>query len=177
MNNYFGSPRSRRSTMTSFPPLSTIFPQTISIYCFFIYQPKSRDYSDLYSPLHFIHIYGLNMAALVAFAPSALLALRLASSAPFKARSALQFRSLRTYSASSYSSGGVGGEDGRWQLVLYSKPGCCLCDGLKEKLDAALSLAGGPHSLLSVDLQVSVLSHHSPSSSATAARLINSSEP
>ncbi|KAG6490191.1 uncharacterized protein LOC122006237 [Zingiber officinale] len=95
------------------------------------------------------------MAALVAFAPSALLALRLASSsAPLKARSALQSRSLRAYSASSYSYGGGGGEDGRWQLVLYSKPGCCLCDGLKEKLDAALSLEGGPHSLLSVDLQV-----------------------
>lgn len=39
------------------------------------------------------------------------------------------------------------------QLVLYSKPGCCLCDGLKEKLHAALSL-DGPHSLSSVQLQV-----------------------
>ncbi|KAJ6847177.1 uncharacterized protein M6B38_285220 [Iris pallida] len=36
------------------------------------------------------------------------------------------------------------------QLVLYTKPGCCLCDGLKEKLHAALSLA----SLHSVNLQV-----------------------
>ncbi|GAB2271479.1 hypothetical protein Dimus_006318 [Dionaea muscipula] len=27
------------------------------------------------------------------------------------------------------------------KLVLYSKPGCCLCDGLKEKLSAAFSLS------------------------------------
>ncbi|XP_020582870.1 uncharacterized protein LOC110026316 [Phalaenopsis equestris] len=39
------------------------------------------------------------------------------------------------------------------QLVLYTKPGCCLCEGLKEKLHAAFSL-GGPHSLQSVQLQV-----------------------
>ncbi|GAB2235224.1 hypothetical protein Droror1_Dr00027719 [Drosera rotundifolia] len=28
------------------------------------------------------------------------------------------------------------------KLVMYSKPGCCLCDGLKEKLSAAFSLDG-----------------------------------
>eukprot|EP00897_Mesotaenium_endlicherianum_P001567 jgi/Mesen1/1438/ME000132S00380 len=28
------------------------------------------------------------------------------------------------------------------RLLLYSKPGCCLCDGLKEKLHLALSVAG-----------------------------------
>uniref|UniRef100_A0A2P2PNA1 Glutaredoxin-like protein n=1 Tax=Rhizophora mucronata TaxID=61149 RepID=A0A2P2PNA1_RHIMU len=39
------------------------------------------------------------------------------------------------------------------KLVLYSKPGCCLCDGLKEKLQLAFSLAG-PHSLHDVELQV-----------------------
>ncbi|CAN1196251.1 hypothetical protein LINPERHAP2_LOCUS43472 [Linum perenne] len=39
------------------------------------------------------------------------------------------------------------------KLVLYSKPGCCLCDGLKEKLQAAFSLAG-PSPLHDVDLQV-----------------------
>ncbi|KAF5202917.1 Glutaredoxin-like protein [Thalictrum thalictroides] len=39
------------------------------------------------------------------------------------------------------------------KLVLYSKPGCCLCDGLKEKLQAAFSLAG-PDSLHDVDLQI-----------------------
>ncbi|KAL6504550.1 hypothetical protein OROGR_026473 [Orobanche gracilis] len=27
------------------------------------------------------------------------------------------------------------------KVILYSKPGCCLCDGLKEKLDAAFSLS------------------------------------
>ncbi|XP_039003355.1 uncharacterized protein LOC120130079 [Hibiscus syriacus] len=39
------------------------------------------------------------------------------------------------------------------KLVLYSKPGCCLCDGLKEKLHAALSLSV-PDSLHDVELQV-----------------------
>ncbi|XVF36888.1 hypothetical protein REPUB_Repub19eG0097500 [Reevesia pubescens] len=39
------------------------------------------------------------------------------------------------------------------KLVLYSKPGCCLCDGLKEKLHAAFSLSG-PDSLHYVVLQV-----------------------
>ncbi|CAN0892578.1 hypothetical protein LINGRAHAP2_LOCUS17622 [Linum grandiflorum] len=39
------------------------------------------------------------------------------------------------------------------KLVLYSKPGCCLCDGLKEKLQAAFSLSG-PSPLHDVDLQV-----------------------
>ncbi|KAJ1378038.1 Thioredoxin-like superfamily [Sesbania bispinosa] len=32
------------------------------------------------------------------------------------------------------------------KLLLYSKPGCCLCDGLKEKLQAAFLLSG-PDSL------------------------------
>ncbi|KAG7974042.1 hypothetical protein I3843_06G027300 [Carya illinoinensis] len=39
------------------------------------------------------------------------------------------------------------------KLVVYSKPGCCLCDGLKEKLQAAFLLAG-PDSLHDVDLQI-----------------------
>lgn len=39
------------------------------------------------------------------------------------------------------------------KLVLYSKPGCCLCDGLKEKLHAAFLLSG-PDSLHDVELQV-----------------------
>ncbi|XP_031279594.1 uncharacterized protein LOC116138021 isoform X2 [Pistacia vera] len=39
------------------------------------------------------------------------------------------------------------------KLVLYSKTGCCLCDGLKEKLQAAF-LISGPDSLHDVDLQV-----------------------
>lgn len=41
------------------------------------------------------------------------------------------------------------------KLVLYSKPGCCLCDGLKEKLQAAFLLSG-PDSLHDVVLQVSI---------------------
>ncbi|XP_047323492.1 uncharacterized protein LOC124927172 [Impatiens glandulifera] len=39
------------------------------------------------------------------------------------------------------------------KLVLYSKPGCCLCDGLKEKLHAAFSLSS-PDPLHDVDLQI-----------------------
>ncbi|CAN8246898.1 unnamed protein product [Cochlearia groenlandica] len=39
------------------------------------------------------------------------------------------------------------------RLVLYSKPGCCLCDGLKEKLNSAFSLSGSD-SLHDVVLQV-----------------------
>ncbi|XP_062221887.1 uncharacterized protein LOC133921138 isoform X2 [Phragmites australis] len=40
-----------------------------------------------------------------------------------------------------------------WRLVMYTKPGCCLCDGLKEKLHAASLLAGTPYSLASLELQ------------------------
>lgn len=40
------------------------------------------------------------------------------------------------------------------KLILYSKPGCCLCDGLKEKLHAAFSLSSSPNSLHDVDLQI-----------------------
>ncbi|KAK7410592.1 hypothetical protein VNO78_01492 [Psophocarpus tetragonolobus] len=39
------------------------------------------------------------------------------------------------------------------KLVLYSKPGCCLCDGLKEKLQAAFLLSS-PEPLHDVDLQI-----------------------
>jgi hypothetical protein len=41
------------------------------------------------------------------------------------------------------------------KLILYSKPGCCLCDGLKEKLQSAFLLSA-PHSLSDVDLHVSL---------------------
>ncbi|KAJ3695915.1 hypothetical protein LUZ60_001292 [Juncus effusus] len=69
--------------------------------------------------------------------------------APIAAR--LRPRRFRIFS--SVSAGDGGGEIPRRQLVLYSKPGCCLCDGLKEKLSVAFSL-DGPHSLHSIDLQV-----------------------
>ncbi|XP_019053974.1 PREDICTED: uncharacterized protein LOC104601377 [Nelumbo nucifera] len=39
------------------------------------------------------------------------------------------------------------------KLVLYTKPGCCLCDGLKEKPQAAF-LVAGPDSLHDVHLQI-----------------------
>ncbi|RZC54220.1 hypothetical protein C5167_013072 [Papaver somniferum] len=38
------------------------------------------------------------------------------------------------------------------KLTLYSKPGCCLCDVLKEKLQAAFIL-NGPDSLHDIQLQ------------------------
>ncbi|PWA75949.1 glutaredoxin-like, Thioredoxin-like fold protein [Artemisia annua] len=40
------------------------------------------------------------------------------------------------------------------QLILYSKPGCCLCDGLKEKLNSAFTLASTPEPLHDVELQI-----------------------
>eukprot|EP01018_Ginkgo_biloba_P034971 Gb_29972 [translate_table: standard] len=39
------------------------------------------------------------------------------------------------------------------KLVLYSKTGCCLCDGLKEKLQMAFMI-GGKESLADVQLEV-----------------------
>lgn len=39
------------------------------------------------------------------------------------------------------------------RLVLYSKLGCCLCDSLKEKLEAVF-LIGGEESLSDVQLEV-----------------------
>lgn len=41
----------------------------------------------------------------------------------------------------------------RRKLVLYSKPGCCLCDALKEKLQLAFML-GGDNDLSDVELEV-----------------------
>ncbi|KAG0553985.1 hypothetical protein KC19_12G053900 [Ceratodon purpureus] len=41
----------------------------------------------------------------------------------------------------------------RRRLVLYSKPGCCLCDALKEKLHLAFML-GGEHDLSDIELEV-----------------------
>ncbi|BAT78612.1 hypothetical protein VIGAN_02131200 [Vigna angularis var. angularis] len=62
----------------------------------------------------------------------------------FRGQKAFKFRPLSSSSSSA--------EPSR-KLVLYSKPGCCLCDGLKEKLHAAFLLAG-PDSLNDVDLQI-----------------------
>jgi len=64
----------------------------------------------------------------------------------FRGRKAFKFRPLSSSSSSA--------EPSR-KLVLYSKPGCCLCDGLKEKLHAAFLLPG-PDSLNDVDLQAYV---------------------
>lgn len=44
----------------------------------------------------------------------------------------------------------------RKQLILYSKPGCCLCDGLKEKLHAAFSLSSTDPSLSLQDVHLQV---------------------
>lgn len=37
--------------------------------------------------------------------------------------------------------GGGGSADQPWRLIIYSKEGCHLCDGLKEKLEALLERA------------------------------------
>ncbi|XP_031498285.1 uncharacterized protein LOC116262891 [Nymphaea colorata] len=52
--------------------------------------------------------------------------------------------------AASFSSNGS--SKPQRKLVLYTKPGCCLCEGLKEKLDLVLKL-GAPDSLDDVELQ------------------------
>ncbi|KAI3414578.1 Glutaredoxin-like protein [Psidium guajava] len=61
---------------------------------------------------------------------------------------------FRSFISASYSSSrSPSPSSAARKLVLYSKPGCCLCDGLKEKLQAAF-LISGPDSLQDVDLQV-----------------------
>ncbi|KAJ7965588.1 Glutaredoxin-like protein [Quillaja saponaria] len=60
---------------------------------------------------------------------------------------------LSPQTTSSYSSSSFSHSTPSRKLVLYSKPGCCLCDGLKEKLQAAFLLSG-PDSLHDVDLQI-----------------------
>ncbi|PRQ26520.1 putative glutaredoxin, thioredoxin-like protein [Rosa chinensis] len=55
--------------------------------------------------------------------------------------------------AVSYSSSSSSSSKPSRALILYSKPGCCLCDGLKEKLQAAFLLSG-PDSIHDVDLQI-----------------------
>ncbi|CAO2821636.1 unnamed protein product [Amaranthus hypochondriacus] len=48
------------------------------------------------------------------------------------------------------------GKSNSRKLILYSKPGCCLCDGLKEKISAAFSLSSPTESdpLHDVELQI-----------------------
>jgi len=53
----------------------------------------------------------------------------------------------------SFSSSSSSIENKPRKLILYSKPGCCLCDGLEEKLQTAFSLSS-PDSLHDVELQV-----------------------
>ncbi|CAM6108615.1 unnamed protein product [Calypogeia fissa] len=56
-------------------------------------------------------------------------------------QSGAEFRSIRAKSSSSGQDVAVGEESlgtslkAERTLILYSKPGCCLCDGLKEKLE------------------------------------------
>ncbi|WVZ19177.1 hypothetical protein V8G54_006499 [Vigna mungo] len=57
----------------------------------------------------------------------------------------LLFRGHRAFKFRPLSSSSSSAEPSR-KLVLYSKPGCCLCDGLKDKLHAAFLLPG-PDSL------------------------------
>ncbi|KAI4307287.1 hypothetical protein L6164_030491 [Bauhinia variegata] len=63
------------------------------------------------------------------------------------------FNPLAALSYSSSSSSSSSPSTSPRKLILYSKPDCCLCDGLKEKLQAAFLLSG-PDSLHDVDLQI-----------------------
>ncbi|XP_020227268.1 uncharacterized protein LOC109808622 [Cajanus cajan] len=78
-------------------------------------------------------VVGSAVAAFAVAKPSPLFLLR--------AQRAFKFRPLSSSSVPSR------------KLVLYSKPGCCLCDGLKDKLQSAFLLSG-PDSLNDVHLQI-----------------------
>lgn len=46
-----------------------------------------------------------------------------------------------SYSVVTGDAGGSGSADQPWRLIIYSKEGCHLCDGLKEKVEALLERA------------------------------------
>ncbi|PRW20758.1 glutaredoxin 2 [Chlorella sorokiniana] len=51
--------------------------------------------------------------------------------------------------------GGSGGGGKPWRLIIYSKEGCCLCDGLKEKVEQLLERAQFlPSALSTAELEV-----------------------
>lgn len=81
-------------------------------------------------------------------------------------------RSRWGFSPLAYSSSSSSSSSSTRKLVLYSKPGCCLCDGLKEKLQAAFLLSG-PDSLHDVDLQVTHFSHTHSLSLSVCSNLID----
>lgn len=62
-----------------------------------------------------------------------------ASSASRSAFLSFNRRSQWSPRVSSFSSSSSSSSSRR--LIMYSKPGCCLCDGLKEKIHAAISLS------------------------------------
>lgn len=62
------------------------------------------------------------------------------------------FKAGRVFTALALSSSSSSSKPPR-KLILYSKPECCLCEGLKEKLEAAFLLSG-PDSLHDVHLEV-----------------------
>ncbi|KAL8162394.1 hypothetical protein V2J09_013883 [Rumex salicifolius] len=76
-------------------------------------------------------------------------AMRTTISPMFSAK--LLFRHRQKLVCSYSPSSSMSSSNGR-KLILYSKPGCCLCDGLKEKLNAAFSLVSSP--LHDLDLEV-----------------------
>ncbi|XP_039127820.1 LOW QUALITY PROTEIN: uncharacterized protein LOC120263908 [Dioscorea cayenensis subsp. rotundata] len=85
------------------------------------------------------------MAAISSFRPTSLAAARVHKRWP-----------SHPFSTSCSTAGQTSGEPKplmQNHLVLYTKPGCCLCEGLKEKLQVALFLTG-PNSLCSVNLQI-----------------------
>lgn len=78
---------------------------------------------------------------------------RAAASLVLKTKGRFGRRVSSLCTTSSSSSSPISSKNSR-KLVLYSKPGCCLCDGLKEKLQAALTLSGPNSSINDVELQI-----------------------
>lgn len=63
------------------------------------------------------------------------------------------FKARRVFTPLALSSSSSSSSKPPRKLILYSKPECCLCEGLKEKLEAAFLLSD-PDSLHDVHLEV-----------------------
>ena len=85
--------------------------------------------------------YGLNRTPLIAIQPTAM---HQGHTATGTLRRVFAFATLSSPSDQPPSK----------KLVLYSKQGCCLCDGLKEKLTTVLSAAGPGDDLHGIQVEV-----------------------